>query len=34
MRQEFGDVISVKQGCYAPKISPPNSLKHRESRIL
>jgi hypothetical protein len=34
LRQEFGDLISVKQGCCTPKISPPNSLNHRESRIL
>jgi hypothetical protein len=25
---------SVNQGCYTPKISPPNFLNHRESRIL
>jgi hypothetical protein len=33
-RQEFGDLKSVTQGCYSPKILPPNSLNHRESRIL
>jgi hypothetical protein len=33
-RQGFGDLKSVTQGCYSPKILPPNSLKHRESRIL
>jgi hypothetical protein len=25
---------NVKQGCYTPKIFPPNSLNHQESRIL
>jgi hypothetical protein len=33
-RQGFGDLKSVTQGCYSPKILPPNSLNHRESRIL
>jgi hypothetical protein len=33
-RQGFGDLKSVTQGCYRPKILPPNSLNHRESRIL
>jgi hypothetical protein len=33
-RQGFGDLKSVTQGCYSPKILPPNSLKHRESRII
>jgi hypothetical protein len=33
-RQGFGDLKSVTQGCYSPKIFPPNSLNHRESRIL
>jgi hypothetical protein len=33
-RQGFGDLKTVTQGCYSPKILPPNSLKHRESRIL
>jgi hypothetical protein len=33
-RQEFGDLKSVTQRCYSPKILPPNSLNHRESRIL
>jgi hypothetical protein len=28
------DKLSVKQGCYTPKISPPNFLNHRESWIL
>jgi hypothetical protein len=32
--QGFGDLKSVTQGCYSPKILPPNSLNHRESRIL
>jgi hypothetical protein len=30
-RQGFGDWKSVTQGCYSPKILPPNSLNHRES---
>jgi hypothetical protein len=30
-RQGFGDLKSVTQGCYSPKILPPNSLNHRES---
>jgi hypothetical protein len=34
LRQEFGDMKSVNQGCYTPKISPPNFLNHRETRIL
>jgi hypothetical protein len=34
MRKEFGDKICVKQGCYTPKLSPPNSLNHWESWIL
>jgi hypothetical protein len=34
LRQGFGDKLSVKQGCYTPKILPPNSLNHRESRVL
>jgi hypothetical protein len=33
-RQGFGDLKSVTQGCYSPKILPPNSLNHRDSRIL
>jgi hypothetical protein len=33
-RQGFGDLKSVTQGCYSPKILPPNSLNHRESQIL
>jgi hypothetical protein len=33
-RQGFGDLKCVTQGCYSPKILPPNSLNHRESRIL
>jgi hypothetical protein len=33
-RQGFGDLKSVTQGCYSPKILPPKSLNHRESRIL
>jgi hypothetical protein len=33
-RQGFGDLKSVTQGCYSPKILPPNFLNHRESRIL
>jgi hypothetical protein len=33
-RQGFGYLKSVTQGCYSPKILPPNSLNHRESRIL
>jgi hypothetical protein len=33
-RQGFGDLKSVTQGCYSPKMLPPNSLNHRESRIL
>jgi hypothetical protein len=33
-RQRFGDLKSVTQGCYSPKILPPNSQNHRESRIL
>jgi hypothetical protein len=33
-RQVFGDLKSVTQGCHSPKILPPNSLNHRESRIL
>jgi hypothetical protein len=33
-RQRFGDLKSITQGCYSPKILPPNSLNHRESRIL
>jgi hypothetical protein len=33
-RQGFGDLKSVTQGCYSPKILPLNSLNHRESRIL
>jgi hypothetical protein len=28
------DLKSVTQGCYSPKILPPNPLNHRESRIL
>jgi hypothetical protein len=32
--QGFGDLKRVTQGCYSPKILPPNSLNHRESRIL
>jgi hypothetical protein len=32
--QGFGNLKSVTQGCYSPKILPPNSLNHRESRIL
>jgi hypothetical protein len=32
--QEFGDMKSVNQGCYTPKLSPPNFLNHRESWIL
>jgi hypothetical protein len=31
---KFGDMICVNQRCYTPKISSPNSLHHRESRIL
>jgi hypothetical protein len=34
LRQGFGDMISIKQGCYTPKPLPPNSLNHRELRIL
>jgi hypothetical protein len=34
LRQEFGNMKSVNQECYTQKISPPNFLKHRESRIL
>jgi hypothetical protein len=34
LRQEFGDMKSVNQGCYTPKISPPNFLNHRDSQIL
>jgi hypothetical protein len=30
-RQGFADLKSVTQGCYSPKILPPNSLNHRES---
>jgi hypothetical protein len=30
-RQGIGDLKSVTQGCYSPKILPPNSLNHRES---
>jgi hypothetical protein len=33
-RQGFGDLKSITQGCYIPKILPSNSLNHRESRIL
>jgi hypothetical protein len=33
-RQGFGDLKSITQGCYIPNILPPNSLNHRESRIL
>jgi hypothetical protein len=33
-RQGFEDLKSVTQGCYSPKILPPYSLNHRESRIL
>jgi hypothetical protein len=33
-RQGFGDLKSITQGCYSPKILPPNSQNHRESRIL
>jgi hypothetical protein len=33
-RQGFDDLKSVTQGCYSPKILPPNSLNNRESRIL
>jgi hypothetical protein len=33
-RQGFGDLKSVTKGCYSPKILHPNSLNHRESRIL
>jgi hypothetical protein len=33
-RQGFGDLKSVTHGCYSPKILPPNSPDHRESRIL
>jgi hypothetical protein len=33
-KQGFGYLKSVTQGCYSPKILPPNSLNHRESRIL
>jgi hypothetical protein len=33
-RQGFGDLKSVTQRCYSPKLLPPNSLKYRESRIL
>jgi hypothetical protein len=33
-RQGFGDLKSITQGCYSPKILPPNSPNHRESRIL
>jgi hypothetical protein len=32
--QGFGYLKSVTQGCYSPKILPPNSLNHRESQIL
>jgi hypothetical protein len=32
-RQGFGELKSVTQGCYSPKILPPNSLNRRESRI-
>jgi hypothetical protein len=33
-RQGFVDLKSVTQGCYSPKILPPNFLNHQESRIL
>jgi hypothetical protein len=32
-RKGFGDLKIVTQGCYSPKILPPNSLNHQESRI-
>jgi hypothetical protein len=34
LRQKFGDMICMNQGCYTPKISSANSLNHRESQIL
>jgi hypothetical protein len=33
-RQGFGDLKSVTQVCYSPKILLPNSPNHRESRII
>ena len=33
LRQDFGEMKSIAQGCYAPKISIPKLLNHRESRI-
>jgi hypothetical protein len=33
-RQGFGNLKSVTQGCYSPKILHPNYLNHWESRIL
>jgi hypothetical protein len=34
LRQEFGDMKSINQRYYTPKILPPNFLNHQESRIL